>query len=370
MKNVLMASSAIVGAAVLVASPAAAQELKLSGFQQFFASGGGSDEGDTSDRSFSFSTNTEIHVNGSIMADNGITFGFRVEIEADSGTDNNVDENSIWASGGFGKLEFGDNDGAEDTFMVNGSNSGVDYGGVGNPTANFLSTAFAGAAPTSVDMSDSGDATKITYTTPNFNGFSAGLSYTPDVENQANGTGFQTNDSGGGLNSDGDEIERGLEDHIGIGLGYEGEFNGIGLELGVTGAFAQLEEVKPQGAFAAQNKDDFYAIGGGVAVSFSGFTIATGAFYQDSDDSASSAERWAWDAGVGYAAGPWSFSVNGIYSENEFTNDELLGGSANVGYNLAPGVGVFVTGYVGDEDLGSGGNNDIVALTSGLKVSF
>src|SRR3546814_16763983 len=34
MKNVLMASSAIVGAAALVASPAAAQELEVSGFQQ------------------------------------------------------------------------------------------------------------------------------------------------------------------------------------------------------------------------------------------------------------------------------------------------------------------------------------------------
>src|SRR3546814_16975193 len=43
MKNVLMASSAIVGAAALVASPAAAQELEVSGFQQFFASGGDAD---------------------------------------------------------------------------------------------------------------------------------------------------------------------------------------------------------------------------------------------------------------------------------------------------------------------------------------
>src|SRR3546814_10051162 len=74
------------------------------------------------------------------MADNGVTFGFRVELEADSG-DTNVDENSIFASGGFGKLEFGNNDGAEDTFAVNGSNSGVDYGGVGNPTATFLTSA-------------------------------------------------------------------------------------------------------------------------------------------------------------------------------------------------------------------------------------
>src|SRR3546814_1371667 len=101
------------------------------------------------------------------MADNGVTFGFRVELEADSGS-TNVDENSIWASGGFGKLEFGNNDGAEDTFAVKGSNSGVDYGGVGNPTATFLTSAYLGPR-TSVDFRgalDTSAATKITYTTP------------------------------------------------------------------------------------------------------------------------------------------------------------------------------------------------------------
>src|SRR3546814_12222419 len=105
------------------------------------------------------------------MADNGGTFGFRVENEADSGQTNNVDENTVWASGSFGKLEFGNNDGAEDSFAVNGSNSGVDYGGVGNPTSTFLTAAYIGDARTSVDFRggvDTSDATKITYTTPNF----------------------------------------------------------------------------------------------------------------------------------------------------------------------------------------------------------
>src|SRR3546814_8809241 len=120
-----------------------------------------------------------MHLNGSIMAENGVTFGCRVEREADSG-DSNVDENSIFASGGFGKLEFGNNDGAEDTFAVNGSNSGVDYGPVGTPTATVLTSAYLGARP-SVDFRgglDASAATKITYTTPNFRGFSGGVSYT------------------------------------------------------------------------------------------------------------------------------------------------------------------------------------------------
>ncbi len=354
MKKVLMASSAIVGATVLAASPAAAQELTLNAFQVFVASGGDADN-DSSDRGFAFSTNTEIHVKGEIMADNGITFGFRVEIEADSGEDNNVDENSIYAQGSFGKLEFGNNDGAEDTFMVNGSNSGVDYGGVGNPTSNFLDTAFGGNAPTSVDMTDSSDATKITYTTPNFNGFSAGISYTPDTQDGSDGNSFAAANTG--LNSDGDSV--GIHDHVGLGLGYDGEFNGVGVELGLTGGF---------GSFDAEPEDDFFSIGGGAAISYAGFTFAAGAFWEDGDNN--SGERWAVDAGIGYATGPWSFSINGITSENDNSGDELLAGSANAGYQVAPGVRVFLTGYIGEEDLGAGGTNDIVAVTSGLAVSF
>jgi hypothetical protein len=344
-----MASSAIVGAAVLAASPAAAQELKLSAFQQFMASGGDSDA-DGSDRGWAFSTNTEVHVNGTIMADNGITFGFRVEFEADAGEDNNVDENSVWASGSFGKLEFGNNDGAEDTFMVNGSNSGVDYGGVGNPTSNFLSTAYAGDARTSVDFRggvDTSDATKITYTTPNFNGFSAGVSYTPDTADGTDGNAYHA------------EEGTGIHDNIGVGLGYDGEFNGVGIEIGLVGAFGKAD---------AEPEDNVYGIGGGLAVSVAGFTIAAGGIFDDFDGNGG--EGYAFDLGIGYAQGPWNFSVNGIYSEDDDSDDELLGGSANVGYNLAPGVSVFLTGFIGEEDLGSGDDNDIVAVTSGLKLSF
>ena len=76
------------------------------------------------------------------------------------------------------------------------------------------------------------------------------------------------------------------------------------------------------------------------------------------------------DAGIGYAQGPWTFAVAGIYSEDDDSNDELLAGSASVNYNLAPGVSVFLSGFVGEEDFGAGGNNDIASVTSGMKVSF
>jgi len=129
------------------------------------------------------------------------------------------------------------------------------------------------------------------------------------------------------------------------------------------------------GAYASADgepEDNAYGIGGGIAVSFGGFTIATGAVYDDFDDGNAGGETgkaWAADLGIGYAAGPWNFSVNGIYSDEDDTDAELLAGSANIGYNLAPGVSVFLTGFVGAEEAGDE-DNDIVAVTSGLKVSF
>ncbi|WP_193370157.1 porin [Pelagibius marinus] len=348
-KAALLTSSAV-GVAVATAQPAGAQELELSGFQQFFASAGDSD-GDTSDRGFGFTTDTEVHVNGSMMADNGITFGFHVEFEADSGATNNVDENSIWASGDFGKLEFGNNDGVEDTFLINGTSTGVNYGSVGNPTSTFLSSAFTGEARTSDELRigslETADATKLSYISPTFGGFNLGFSYTPDTADGASGNDFH-----------GAQVT-GFHDNVSFGLGYDGTFDGVSLEAAVVGAFAHAD-VEPQ--------DDIYGVGGGLALGVSGFTVAAGAIWDDLNGNGG--EGWSTDLGLAYGSGPWFFSLNGIYSKDEDSGDELLGSSANVRYNLAPGVSIFAVGYLGEEDLGANDTNDILAISSGIRLSF
>src|SRR3546814_11961528 len=125
----------------------------------------------------------------------------------------------------------------------NCSNSGVDYGGVGNPTSTFLTAAYIGDARTSVDFRggvDTSDATKITYTTPNFSGFSLGVSYTPDTVDGNDGNDFAR------------ENHTGYHDNIGVGLGYEGEFDGFGLEASLIGAWAAAD---------GETEDDAYGIG-------------------------------------------------------------------------------------------------------------
>lgn len=361
LRSVLLTGSAAAGMALGGAPAAVAQELTLSAFQQFFASGGDSDF-DTSDRGFAFTTDTEVHVNGEIEADNGVTFGFHVEFEADSGTVTdtadgsggsltNVDENSIWAAGSFGRLEFGNNDGVEDTFLVNGTSTGIDYGGVGNPTSTFLTRAFGGDARTSAELRigslETADATKISYISPSFGDFSVGFSYTPDTADGADGNDFHGADSSG------------FHDNVSFGLGYDGEISSVGLEAAVVGAYTRADGAP---------EDDAYGIGGGLALEVSGFTVAAGAVWDDLNGNGG--QGWATDLGLAYGTGPWFFSLNGIYSKDDDSDDELLGSSANVRYNLAPGVAVFAVGYLGEEDLGAGGNNDILSISSGFRISF
>src|SRR3546814_6648771 len=125
------------------------------------------------------------------------------------------------------------------------------------------------------------------------------------------------------------------------GIAYEGDYDGFGLEASIIGAYAKAD---------GEPEDNAYGIGGGLAVSFGVFTIASGIVWDDFDDGdagGQTGEGYAADLGIGYVAGPWNFSINGIYADTDDIDHELLAGSANIGYNLTAGVTVFVTGFVG-----------------------
>src|SRR3546814_10397391 len=51
-------------------------------------------------------------------------------------------------------------------------------------------------------------------------------------------------------------ISGSFHDNIGAGIGYEGEFDGFGLEASVIGAWASADD---------EPEDDAYGIGGGLA---------------------------------------------------------------------------------------------------------
>lgn len=283
--------------AAIIAAPASAAEWEtsVSGFYHLgvaISDGAGQD-------GVGVVRDGEIHVDGELTADNGLTFFARVEIEAQTDGDQ-IDKNYGGVSGAFGSLKFGGDDTAIATY--NSSVLGSPGSKVGYYDADPLTTAAANMAAVAGGEQGVG----VHYDTPEFMGFQAGVSYTPNVN--ADGAADTNTPVFNG------------SDYWSVGAGYNGEFQNFG--FGVHGGYADEE--------GANN--DVWAVG--AYVSASGFTVAGG--YQDGDaaylDGASAGETFY--VGAEYSQGPWTFA--GGYSNNDFNNTDVA--SAWVTYAIAPGV--------------------------------
>jgi len=118
MKNILMSTAALAGLAFVAAAPARADEpalqLGLGGYISGYAVYADQDEvAGTDARNFDFRKDTEVHLNGEVALDNGITAGAHMEILADradgAGT---IEESYMYLSSAWGRVNFGEEDGA------------------------------------------------------------------------------------------------------------------------------------------------------------------------------------------------------------------------------------------------------------------
>lgn len=365
MKKVLLATTVITTAAVLAAAPASAEGIDISMWSTFAFSAGDSDNSTSADRlGHDFATNTEIKFSGSTKMDNGITVGFVIELEADSGnnddgsatvTSNDIDENHISFSGNFGEVILGNQDGAADAGKISGSSVGVAVGGIGNPTATILGSlrAIAGGGSNTSGvwlLADGGDDTKITYFTPKISGFKAGLSYTP--------AGSAYNKAWGGH------------------LSYGGEFNGVSVGAVLNGAIA--DDATDVVGTSQQTHIDAVGWMFGAKLGYMGFSLAGG--YSSNDNVGTDrqtntlvgADHDTFSIGVGYASGPMSVAIAGMWDEEDLSNNDMTEYSISLKYSLGSGVSVFASGLMGEVDVNTAGttNTDYSMVTIGTSISF
>lgn len=317
MKKGLLATSAVALALTMTSAKAAEWSMDVGGF--YTVGVGIMSDGVYSDQSIALVNDGEIHFDPSISLDNGLRFGAHVEMEAQTGT---IDESDAFVKGSFGEVRIGANDGAQGKYLSNvcptftcGDDGFFDRTGVNSIDTNGK---------------NSSDDMKISYFSPSFAGFGAGVSYVP---------------------TDGDDAARISSDvdanSFEAGAGYSGDFGSVSFSAGVGYYHAGL----------AAEETNF---GGTVSVGFGGITI--GAQYQSNDGG----DDTAFGLGATYDTGPWNFGVH--YADgldDGGVSSDTWNAGLGASYALAKGVTAGATLEFGDD-----GTDDQFAGGGFLSMSF
>ncbi len=342
MKKLLLGATALVCVAAFSAPAFAADRIKL-GLRGYFTGGiayADVDEPTQIDPTVDpntprgnfeevlFGSDSEIHFRGKTTLDNGLQIGFRAEfeLERDSGQDANdneddfVDEVYLQIDGGFGRVQFGQQDGVQDQMIFSAPNvfeevtiSSIDMDPF-ETQMDYISDNLndgneRNLIDTSPDFTD--DNTKLIYFTPRIAGLQVGVSYTPV---------FGKNSQGFRFNEDfifAPNPANILDDSFGNNY-FEIAGNYV-QDLGPVKAGISASYGTGEGANAADDPEEFHV---GAQIEFAGVTVG-GAYKQANvaGSTASVQDTKVLDAGVTYETGPWTFGI--AYGQSEGLRDDL-----------------------------------------------
>jgi hypothetical protein len=296
---------------------------------------------------------SELLFTGSSKLDNGVTVSINIQIETDrTSSGQNIDETYMKLTGSFGDLRLGSTTGSNSVLKHVAPAVGQHprLGG----SDNYVSVPAAVGASNSTDFASSGDNNKIAYISPRAGGLAVGVSFTPSTANAA------TAPVSGGNASDQTQVIEGA-------VSFE-------TTMGTSSVKADV------GLSSRNNNSRSYRAG--VNVGFGGVTFGGSiAKRTDNDDerksAAGSVEAMAYDLGLTYAMGSYTFGITKAYGEQTdgaVTQDEQSKWAAGISYAIDTGVSTTLTytkasyndGALGDNTT----NNDGHALVGQIKVSF
>lgn len=330
-----------------------------------------SDQDSTDEQNgFDVLTNAEVIFTPSITLDNGLTFGARIEFEADQATNNNTDEAWIFVKGSFGEIRAG----AEDSPFGEMTTGAPSYK-AGVTSGTFSGTYLPGDLRFAGNANQiAGDAQRIIYYTPRFSGFQVGVSYAHglsgddrEIENEENvfsiGANYNQNFGAASVSLSATYETCDCDDTAGTapvpGIGIDAAGNPViindGDDLDALGVTAIVDAVEAGDPSAGAG--DRFSLG--ASVGFSGVTIGGGyASYEDEVD--------FYNLGVGYETGPWGVALSGSYSDFD-DGDEVTKVSLNGKYDLGPGVSARAFAAWGERDAN---DDDGFAIGTGINLSF
>ena len=379
MKKQLLAGTALVAAAMLVAGGAMAQDkmkkpkmmkpsISVGGFveqrvygildreQTARAAAGAaqtSTELDTS--AIDVRSDTEIVFRGSATLDSGVKISALVEVEGAASKDGvGIDESWLAISGSFGKISLGAEDNAADQMTTRMWGSfATDVGESTSIDATGYVPSVHSGGPTIIQhphMGRMGDANMLSYISPKFGGFQIGMSYIPE---QTEGSGKTPVVEGAGGNE---------HDGVAGAVTYGGKFGEVGISLGA--AYTAM-----QGS-AGTGNDDYAAWGIAGSLDFGGgFRVAAG--YKRTDEANSGLAGHIVTGGVRYVQGANQFSLGGNIGEYDDNSGELRAGVASYARGMGPGVKIHLNLVFTDSTSNDGlkESRGVTGVT-GIKVSF
>lgn len=366
MKKMLLAT-----AAFALLAPAAQAEIKLDLGGYFKGYAGYADQDTAGTRSMEFKRKSQVYFTGETTLDNGLTVGYNGQLIQDSSVDPGTEEDAkveqsyLFMSGNWGRVNLGRENSAAYLLQVtapgadaNLDGMDIDFSffnqGAANIRQDYAQTGaltIAGARGENFQYSD-----KVTYLTPKFNGFQAGVSYTPEVDARDVSDYF-------GMSSDTDSYENLFD----AGLRYDGEFSGVGFHAGAGYTNASPET-------AAISTDDYNEWNAGVKLTWEAFGL--GAAYNDREANLGTVatDVDTWTVGADYTYGAYTFGASYLNSEGDALvagDDEYDRWTVGAGYTFGPGM-KFV-GSVGFHDLdaaAAGADNDATVIAVGTDVQF
>lgn len=371
MKKLLLGTSAIVAVGLCASEASAQGYATLGGFFRNYASiydhaatqyqpaGNQAGAAVTGSRDFNITSNSEFWVRGETKLNNGMIFGFRIEVEGWSqtaagslATHDQVDETWGYVKGSFGEIRFGEEDDARKMKAYSSYISPYVAFGVDSPDGIYS----LGTSTTYFNVEN--DAQKIMYFSPSFGGFSFAASYTPDQTHGSRNFALQ-----GTADCDGTQSRGCNGEAWSIAADYRGKFGDttIGIDAGYTGS---NNETAGRTNVSAWRADAFLQVAGWEA------SIQYGKI---NDGRANGLDDSAVGGALMYTMGPWT--LGGFFQQGR---SDIAGGGRNklnhfmvaASYVLGGGVGLAAALSHQKRDNTTGSDPSATTLTFGLGASF
>jgi len=216
-----------------------------------FSTSSGVSGGDV--RDYVFKQKVDLNFNGETTLDNGLTVGAAVWLRGQTKPDDQIKKVYAYFSGGFGKVQSGDQDGALAAMCYTVPSASQIFG-ADSPSVtgfNFSNAGIAGYGATNgTCYGIDSYSTPLVYFSPDLSGFQFGLSFTPD----------QTEDTRNVLEGAGTRLRNDAHqnsENLSAAAIYSHDFNDIKLTLGGGHTWSLNKEANPNNTDRAQDSNAY-----------------------------------------------------------------------------------------------------------------